>query len=140
MKLQIDLVVYHIILIRRLGSRSQGYHPVAPWPIDAGHLCFTIYFRPSSPEALHVMRPERPLLVKDGITGEKWPVNLACDSDFRVNHWVLLHVANLRHGTVGFTSARKACCGFFRPKNPGSNPRSWVPEASMLTTRPPKPI
>ena len=41
----------------------------------------------------------------------------------------------------GFTSPpRKACCGFFRPKiRPGSNPRSWVPEASMLTTRPPKP-
>jgi hypothetical protein len=29
------------------------------------------------------------------------------------------------------------CCGFFRP---GSNPRSWVPESSMLTTRPPKPL
>ena len=23
---------------------------------------------------------------------------------------------------------------------PGSNPRSWVPEASMVTTRPPKPL
>jgi hypothetical protein len=37
---------------------------------------------------------------------------------------------------------RKACWGFFRPKNPtvsaGANPRSWVPETSMLTTRPPK--
>jgi hypothetical protein len=34
---------------------------------------------------------------------------------------------------------RKACCGFFRLKNPtASNPLSWVPEASMLTTRPPK--
>jgi hypothetical protein len=32
---------------------------------------------------------------------------------------------------------RKACWGIFRP---GSNPRSWVPEASMLTTRPPKPL
>jgi hypothetical protein len=32
---------------------------------------------------------------------------------------------------------RKECCGFFRP---GSNPRSWVPEASVLTTRPPKPL
>jgi hypothetical protein len=30
---------------------------------------------------------------------------------------------------------RKACRSFFRP---GSNPRSWVPEASMLTARPPK--
>ena len=49
---------------------------------------------------------------------------------------------------------RKACWGLFRPKNPtasagfepailgtrGSNPRSWVPEASTLTTRPPKPL
>jgi hypothetical protein len=41
--------------------------------------------------------------VKDGITGEKLPVNLGCDSDFHVNHRVLLHAANLRHGTDGFT-------------------------------------
>jgi hypothetical protein len=37
---------------------------------------------------------------------------------------------------------RKACCGFFARKirrlQPGSNPRSWVPEASMLIPRPPK--
>jgi hypothetical protein len=32
---------------------------------------------------------ERPLLVKGGIMGEKWPVNLACDSDFYVNRRVL---------------------------------------------------
>jgi hypothetical protein len=42
--------------------------------------------------------------VEGGITGEKWPVNLACDSDSHVNHKVLLHAANLRHGTDGFTS------------------------------------
>jgi hypothetical protein len=53
------------------------------------------------------MRHEGPLLVKDGITGEKWPVNLACDSDFHVNHRVFLHAANLRHGTDGFTSPPK---------------------------------
>jgi hypothetical protein len=37
---------------------------------------------------------------------------------------------------------RKACCGFFRLKNTtasGSNPRSWLPEGSMITTRPHKP-
>jgi hypothetical protein len=34
---------------------------------------------------------------------EKWPFNLACDPDFHVNRWVLLHAANLRHGTDGFT-------------------------------------
>jgi hypothetical protein len=39
--------------------------------------------------------------------GEKWPVNLACDPDFHVNHRVLLHAANLRHGTDGFTSPPK---------------------------------
>jgi hypothetical protein len=39
--------------------------------------------------------------------GEKWPVNLACDSDFHVNHRVLLHAANLRHETEGFTSPPK---------------------------------
>jgi hypothetical protein len=51
--------------------------------------------------------------VKDGITGEKWPVNLACDSDFHVDHRVLLLAANLQHGTDSFTSPLKEC-----PKNP----------------------
>jgi hypothetical protein len=36
--------------------------------------------------------------------GDKWPVNLACDSDFHVNRRVILRAANLRHGTNGFTS------------------------------------
>jgi hypothetical protein len=39
--------------------------------------------------------------------GEKWPVNLACDYDFHVNRGVLLHAANLPHGTDGFTSPPK---------------------------------
>jgi hypothetical protein len=34
-------------------------------------------------------------------------VNLACDSDFHVNRGVLLHAANLRHGTGSFTSPPK---------------------------------
>jgi hypothetical protein len=38
--------------------------------------------------------------------GEKWPVNLACDSDFHVNRRVLLHAAKL-HVTDGFTSPPK---------------------------------
>jgi hypothetical protein len=41
--------------------------------------------------------------VKDEITGEKCPVNLACDSNFHVNHRVLQRAANLRHGTDSFT-------------------------------------
>jgi hypothetical protein len=140
---------------------------------------------------LHVKRHERTEL------GEKWPVCLACDSDFHVNRWVLLHAANLRHVTDGFTSPPKErhAVDFFRPKNPtasaggffrlkrsllsfhnytycpwtlfkypyaffphymktiiffifiqnftthlGTNPWSLIPEASMLTTRPPKPL
>jgi hypothetical protein len=59
------------------------------------------------------MRHERPLLVKDGITGEKWSVKLACYFDFHVNHMVLLHGQ-----TALLPLGRKACCGFFRPKNP----------------------
>jgi hypothetical protein len=34
---------------------------------------------------------------------EKWPVNLAHDSDSHVNHRVLLHAANLRYGADCFT-------------------------------------
>ena len=30
-------------------------------------------------------RYDRPLSAKEGITGEKWPVNFACDFDFHVN-------------------------------------------------------
>jgi hypothetical protein len=77
--------------------------------------------------------------------GEKWPVNLACDSDFHVYGGVLLHAVNLRHGTEGFTSLKEDMLWIFSPEKsdgfrPGSNPRSWVPEGSMLTTRSPKPL
>jgi hypothetical protein len=115
-------------------------------PSHLGPLCTAFYFRPSSPEALHIKRRERHLLVKDGITGKKWPVNLACDSDSHVNHRGLLHATNLRHGTNGFTSPPKEGMRriFFTRKirqlRPGSNTRSWVPEASMITTRPSKPL
>jgi hypothetical protein len=73
-----------------------------------------------------------------GITGETWLVNFACDSDFHINHRVLLHAAYLRPGTDGFTSPPKE--GMLWILRPGSNPRSRVPEASTLTTRPPKPL
>jgi hypothetical protein len=108
----------------RCGSRLRGCHPVAPRPISSRPFVHRLWFRPSSPEALHVKRHEKPLSVKNGRMGEKWPVNLASDPDCHVNHRVLLHAATLRHGTDDFTSL----------------PRSWVPEASMLTTRPPKPL
>ena len=51
----------------------------------------------------------------------------------------------LGHGTDSFTSPpEEGMLRIFTPVKfqrlrPGLNPRSWVPEASMLTTRPPKP-
>ena len=57
----------------------------------------------------------------------------------------LLHAANLRHGTDGFTSPpNEGVLRIFSPLKirwlrPGLNPQTWVPEASPLTPRPPKP-
>jgi hypothetical protein len=49
----------------------------------------------------------------------KWPVNLACDSDFNVNRKDLLDAATLRHGTDGLTTPPKEdILWIFRPKNP----------------------
>ena len=59
------------------------------------------------------------------------------------NFLVLLHTVNLRHGTDGFTSPPKegVLRTFFawqiRRLRPGLNPRTRVPEASTLTSRPP---
>ena len=56
----------------------------------------------------------------------------------------LLHAANLRHGTDGFTSPQKACGGFFLPKNPtasaGFEPANLGPKCHHATPRPPKPL
>jgi hypothetical protein len=85
------------------------------------------------------MQHDKPLLVKDGIAGEKWPVNMACDSDFQVYHRVLKHAANLRHGTDGFTSPPKeGMLWIFSPEK--SDGFGRVPGASMLNIRPPKPL
>jgi hypothetical protein len=50
-----------------------------------------------------------------------------------------------RDRQIYFPSEGRHAQDFLRPEKirrfrPGLNPRSWVPEASMLTTRPPKPL
>jgi hypothetical protein len=61
------------------------------------------------------------------------------------NHRVLLYAVNLRHGANGFTSLPKeGMMRIFSPEKigrlrPGLNLLTRVPEAIMLTTRPPKP-
>jgi hypothetical protein len=77
---------------------------------------------------------------------EKWPVKFSQTIRLPCNCWVLLHAANLRHWTDGFTSPLKGSHAEdfsvrkIRRLRPSLNPRSWVPEASMLITRPPKPL
>jgi hypothetical protein len=74
---------------------------------------------------------------KVGIMDEKRPKNLAYNCDFHGNCRVLLHAVNLRHGADSITSTSKE--GMLRIFS-GLNPRTWVPKASMLTTRPLKPL
>jgi hypothetical protein len=61
--------------------------------------------------------------------------------DFHGKCTDLLHASKLRHGTDGFTSPpREGMLWIFTSLQPGLNPRTRVPEASMLTTRPLKPL
>jgi hypothetical protein len=96
---------------------------------------------PSSPEALHVQRRERPLLAREGSMGEE-----IADSILRTTSTstvsVRIFYMSLRHGTDGFTSPPKEGMLriFFARKIRRLNPRTWVPEASMLTTRPLTPL
>jgi hypothetical protein len=70
--------------------------------------------------------------------GREMSGNFALNAEFHVTYRDLLHAVKLRHGTDGFTSppeGRRAEDFFalkFRRLRPGANPRTWVPEASML--------
>jgi hypothetical protein len=72
--------------------------------------------------------------------------NFCLNADFHGTFRDLLHAANLRHGTHGFSSLPKEGVLRIFPLlkirwlRPGLNPRTWVPEASTLTPRPPKPL
>jgi hypothetical protein len=129
----------------RLGSRLQCYHPVAPRPLRYGPLVHRLHFCPSSPEALHVKRHERPLLVKDGIgrvmAGQfglrfRLPRKSQCSFTCRKSA--------TRDRRLYFPSEGRHAVDFFARKirrlRPGSNPWSWVPQASTLTAIPPKPL
>ena len=67
-----------------------------------------------------------------------WPTILPRIPDFHGTFRDLLHAANLRHGTHGFTSLPKeGVLRIFPPLKirrlrPGLNPRTWVPKASTL--------
>jgi hypothetical protein len=121
----------------RLGSRSRGYHPVAPRPIAAGPLC-SIVSR-SVPRHATWETP-----ISEGR-------NYGREMAGQFGLWFRLP----RKSQGTFTCRKSAtwyrrlyslfegthAVDFFARKIrrlwPGSNRRSWVPEASILTTRPP---
>jgi hypothetical protein len=98
-------------------------------------------FLPSSPEALHTYQRERPLLAREGNWREfsQQPVIHHRSWDFltcpKVGTWDRLFYfpSEGRHAEDFFTS------GKIQRLQSDSNPRTREPEASMLTTRPPKP-
>jgi hypothetical protein len=78
--------------------------------------------------------------------GGNYPPVLPAGLNLQESRWDFLHAAKLGHGTYYFTTPPKE--GTLRifldarkiqRFRPGLNPRTRVPVASMLTTRPPKP-
>jgi hypothetical protein len=92
---------------------------------------------------LYVKRYQRPLLARNG-SGEKCPNNLAYN--LRLPRYItgFFNMPQIFDKRIYFFSEGRHAEDFFALKNgwlrPGPNPRSLIAEASMLTTRPPKPL
>jgi len=84
----------------------------------------------------HVQRRERPLAAEGGtLRGREMFRQISSRIRLPRNSRDLLHAANLRHGTDGFTSPPKeGVQRIFSPLKirPDLNPRTWVPKASTL--------
>jgi len=92
-----------------------------------------------SASCLHVQRRERPLAAEGGtLRGREMFRQISSRIRLPCNSRDLLHAANLRHGTDGFTSPPKeGVLRIFSPLKirrlrPGLNPRTWVTKPSML--------
>jgi hypothetical protein len=88
---------------------------------------------------LHVQRRKRPLAAEGGTLCEREiSANFVYNSRLPRSCRDLLHAANLRHGTDGFTSPPKeGVLRIFSPLKirrlrPGLNPRTLVPKAGTL--------
>jgi hypothetical protein len=91
-------------------------------------------------------RRERPLLAKGWMMSEKWPTKFSLTN---TTSTYLYGSLTCRKSTTWdrrlyFSSEGRHVEDFFARKirrfRPGLNPWYWVPEAGMLTTRPPKPF
>jgi len=92
-----------------------------------------------SARCLHVQRRERPPAAEGGtLRGQYMFRQISPRIRLPRNSRDLLHAANLRHGTDGFTSPpKKGALRIFSPLKirrlrPGLNPRTWVPKVSTL--------
>ena len=90
-----------------------------------------------SARCLHVQRHERPPAAEGGtLRGREMFRQISSRILLPRNSRDLLHAANLRHGTDGFTSSPKeGVLRIFSPlkiRRPCLNPLSWVPKASRL--------
>jgi hypothetical protein len=75
--------------------------------------------------------------------GEKWPREFCRKWRLPRHFWVLLHVVKHDRGQMALLPLRrKACWGFFRPKNPtasaGFEPANLGTKDQRATSRPPK--
>jgi len=119
------MALAHCILGKFLGV---GCHCFPP-PLDVPTF---------SARCLHVQRRERPLAAKVGTRGREMFRQVSSRIRHPRNSRDLLHAANLRHGTDGFTSPPKeGVLRIFSPLKtrrlrPGLNPRTWVPKTSTL--------
>ena len=94
-----------------------------------------VFFQPA-----HTKRRERPLLAKEGtISG----IQLAICNSRKLLGSFTCRKAGTWDILFYFPSGGRHVEDFYVRKiqrlRPGLNPQTWVPEASMLTTRPPKP-
>jgi hypothetical protein len=114
------MALAHCILGKYLGV---GCHCFSP-PLDVPTF---------SARCLHVQRRERPLAAEGGtLRGRKMFQQILSRIRLPLNSRDLLHAANLRHGTDGFTSPPKKRVLRIRLLRPDLNPRTFVSKASTL--------
>ena len=119
------------------GQILRGSLPLLSPAFRSSHFRYQVPLRPP--------RRERSQRRKVELVGENCPVIFCLNVDFHATFRDLLHAANLRHGTDGFTSTPKegALRIFFALKNPtasaGFELANLGTKGQHATPRPPKP-
>jgi hypothetical protein len=95
-------------------SRGRIRGPAAPMHLGRtnGSFVHCFYFPLSSPEALHVQQRERPLSVKDGSMGEKWPIQFCLQratSTVSVGIFYMPQIYDMGQTASLLPLGRKAC-------------------------------